>query len=1036
MVSKSLAENSKKGFALGVVSIIMLILGLMLITKVDTDPEVVKPQFEQTKQKQQKIKKALELYKKANADKYPCPASRSLKTGDGGFGDEEECNPVAPAACGDGLSLPPCLDTDPVVIAQFSGVGVKYFPDNGMIIGAVPTKALNLPDEYAFDEWGRRFVYGIDRSQAVDGSGTPSDIRIEDSNGVVIKYYSGGIKTTYALFSAGPNGIGAYSKEGSLYKPCASEGGIINSEEIENCNYLTTANAPEAAEFIFQSWMQDGVNYAYDDIPLDWAGSGSKTCPGNIAGCNLWLAADDTNADDVYFGDDPTNEPNDSSKLGEWLDKSASGRDATNASLANQPVLINTNPADLINNKPAVKFTKANAQSLQTQAANWGGEYTFFIVRKPNTLGGGANGFNCTLTVDDADHARLCSRDSTPNTGGSAYVALYPRYGALHQTIAPPFTNTTAIPEILTISFDGVKRGTTYKNGAVVTFQDRAAASPASTDDNILYISDPNELYDGLVSEVIGYPRGLSASDREQVECYLATKYGILVPHCYEHECPASSTCPAGVLACQLWYDSADAETMRTTQGALMSKMVAAQPGNEIAVWCDKSQNAKHASYVNKPPLLEADAGGAGKNAPDTSYTNGFFINDQDFSSRSMTLFYVYKPKESDIVAAFGLSTISRAPMYSNYSTMITQYKLDGQTIYIYAAEDRALTPSIIRPGEPSILTLRQNSGMSARFNGVEVVEASKQNTAAQYSGDSFGIAPSNVLEVIKYDGSLDNDQIKAVEQYLSSKWGIRTYYDSESSCSSYTSANCPTVVTGCSYWFDAQEAGSIIKDGIGPITDGDEVISWCDKSGNNRHATKLVSPKYETNSIGGHPSIKTIFNDSTNSYGSLLAPVANFPDGFTSIAIIKPVGSAPTTHNFILSDYSNYPSRYNHSLVWLGYKLYTYLGNDRASNTVTDIIIGQPYIVSYSGTKNLVADHLMHFNGKAGGFFETPNTYTNSSSFDSKVPLHIGANANANIGEIVYYPRKLDEAERKQIECDMAAKWGLLASMEAGYCP
>src|SRR5271166_6111955 len=70
----------------------------------------------------------------------PCPADGSLAVNTTNFGKETD-------TLGDGL----CTG------ALLSGVATNT------VGGTIPTKSLNLPDDYAFDAWGRRYTYIVDK---------------------------------------------------------------------------------------------------------------------------------------------------------------------------------------------------------------------------------------------------------------------------------------------------------------------------------------------------------------------------------------------------------------------------------------------------------------------------------------------------------------------------------------------------------------------------------------------------------------------------------------------------------------------------------------------------------------------------------------------------------------------------------------------------------------------------------------------------------------------------------------------------------
>ncbi len=127
---------------------------------------------------------------KAAYQRLPCPADGSLAFDDANFGLEAqnngECTGGTPAAnFSDGL-------TD-------------------VVAGVVPTKALQLPDEYMLDAFGRRFTYVVDKraTKASTCVGIENgDIEIDDGSGNITN-------AVVAIISHGKNGHGAFPSQGS-----------------------------------------------------------------------------------------------------------------------------------------------------------------------------------------------------------------------------------------------------------------------------------------------------------------------------------------------------------------------------------------------------------------------------------------------------------------------------------------------------------------------------------------------------------------------------------------------------------------------------------------------------------------------------------------------------------------------------------------------------------------------------------------------------------------------------------------------------
>jgi uncharacterized membrane protein YgcG len=183
-----------------------------------------KIQLTQTKQKMELIQKTLYEYRLA-FNRLPCPADATIAVSALNFGVEA----ANPGACTGGVPAANFSQT-PVVGAQ----DVRE--------GMVPTKTLQLPDDVAFDGWGRRFMYAVSRDMTQTAAF--AIITTYDSNGRInIKNAQNTVKSNIicqALISFGPNGHGAYPRNGGAVRINASS---INTAEHDNCDCNSSAAA-------------------------------------------------------------------------------------------------------------------------------------------------------------------------------------------------------------------------------------------------------------------------------------------------------------------------------------------------------------------------------------------------------------------------------------------------------------------------------------------------------------------------------------------------------------------------------------------------------------------------------------------------------------------------------------------------------------------------------------------------------------------------------------------------------------------------
>ena len=512
------------------IAVMLVIAGYALTTMLKPEPVVLLPKVNDTKKTLAELEDALELYKELNGS-YPCPASRSLAPSHADFGvastckdGSNECQTSAGVACG----------------------------STTVAIGTVPTRALQLPDQLMFDEWGNRIGYAM-------GVAGQRDVEIQT--------IAGGSRTSrYFLFSHGPNGRGAYNRSGNVTQPC---GNADNPPyDPENCD-------DSDAIFVESAWKQAASSTVrdYDDLttaPL----ADPPPCPASVDNCFLWLAANDIDGNNACREDSEEGceldegEPSDGDSVDTWVDRSQNGNDFVAGSA---PVL----DVDGANGIPSVHFDGTDYLEKET---NWGTAYTLtFVVKKD-----GANAWDYWLGIGPSTKHLYYIRDLN---GDGFYIysrgaTFYP--GARLMSIYNKYMILTLRREVGTGSFE------VFMNGIQIA-SETAAAGLFDEDMNFTLGASNTTLTSGLVgdySEVIYYKSALESSSREDIECYLAEKYGITVSHCSD---PCSSlvlteACPAGVAGCSMWFRADDTDYLRHSDG-----LPVAADGDSVTTWCDVS---------------------------------------------------------------------------------------------------------------------------------------------------------------------------------------------------------------------------------------------------------------------------------------------------------------------------------------------------------------------------------------------------------------------------------------------------------------
>lgn len=207
-------------------------------------------------------------------------------------------------------------------------------------------------------------------------------------------------------------------------------------------------------------------------------------------GLVLWLRADTGTIVD------------NNSKVSLWIDQSGVGHDAIQLNPAAQPVLV----GNALNGKPILRFCGTDCLLSTAWPVTTSTEFSIFVVSTLNANGGAGAFYNGNAGFDGYGFYRL---------NAASYGLLYGGIGFL--TFGPVSTFDYQLDEAL--------RGT---DGAARYYVDAAQSGAVG-------LGVPNPAtgrslvgqFTGDIGEVIIYDRGLSDTERHQVEQYLIRKFGL-----------------------------------------------------------------------------------------------------------------------------------------------------------------------------------------------------------------------------------------------------------------------------------------------------------------------------------------------------------------------------------------------------------------------------------------------------------------------------------------------------------------------------
>jgi prepilin-type N-terminal cleavage/methylation domain-containing protein len=227
--------SNQAGFTLIELSMVIIILSITLAAFGSAFMQYLSNAREKAVQTRiEAVEGALSRFLALNG-RYPCPASLTAAPDTATFGVEISTN----------------CSTAVLTAGTFRSAGTG---GRRVRIGGVPSRTLNLPDEYATDAWAMRLGYAVTEVLASPGTFQQDQgaIAMIDSVGNSVITPAG--SAHYTVFSTGPDTAGAYTVQGVAGMACDT-----TMLDGENCN----RDAIFRATVLFSS---AGTASHYDDF--------------------------------------------------------------------------------------------------------------------------------------------------------------------------------------------------------------------------------------------------------------------------------------------------------------------------------------------------------------------------------------------------------------------------------------------------------------------------------------------------------------------------------------------------------------------------------------------------------------------------------------------------------------------------------------------------------------------------------------------------------------------------------------------------
>lgn len=339
---------------------------------------------------------------------------------------------------------------------------------------------------------------------------------------------------------------------------------------------------------------------------------------------------------------------------------------------------------------------------------------------------------------------------------------------------------------------------------------------------------------DFILYELIATSNALSASDRQEVEAYLALKWGLTLPagHPYKNFQPSGdqwilTTLPTTVSGLALWLDTADSGTI-TLNGT-----------GRVTSWSDKSGNGCNATAGGSSLPSFSPMGGILFNG-----TNNYFQTNLRVNSTTHTLIAIHKP--NSVAKNTALFRFQASSVLSNY--FVFPFQSSQPRGYINSGGSGILfnnSPLVDNsvPGVPNLIIADISPvGQQVYLNGT--IQSSASSPIVSFTSDQLSIGSfysgstefyeGTLYELIVYNQYFEQAERQLLEGYLAWKWDIVNKlpsshpYAKESpigaTVSETLALNIPGQIPSLVTWLDAADPGTFV------VSSGPNV-SWYDKS-------------------------------------------------------------------------------------------------------------------------------------------------------------------------------------------------------------
>ena len=654
--------------------------------------------------------------------------------------------------------------------------------------------------------------------------------------------------------------------------------------------------------------------------------------PSSITGCQLWLD-----------GSDSTTITLTGSNITTWNDKSGSANHMNTLAPSSGTGLWPT-VGTPINGRSTVKFLSLTGISQSTTLNGVKNLFWIGRIAAPDNTGGGQFYF-------------LLGHDSSYEWCGDSYGSTFMNTTYAQAGIynaSPTSLFTSDVRATTNATFSSVYLPTSPS----VSLLSVAGITGSTAYQGLCYDRTAHNGWCGDLAEVIIYSTALTVSQRQQVEGYLAWKWGLQATlpgsHPYASTIPnagftstltssliynlagytqsistlltSTSFSPSSITGCQIWLDGADPAG------------TGVKPANNatVSTWVDKSGSNNSGTGVNTPTYSLTSNAINFSSGPYFTLPNGAM----PYGNSAYSIFIV--PSFSSTSGGFGM--IAGGSMGSQ--NQVCAFRTDNSTLVNYwwgndlvssnitfTANTQCIASCFYAPG------VNRNIYVNGILLGQDIPGAARNQTnTGNMVGKTYNTEymSGTIAEVIVYNVRLTSTQQQQVEGYLAWKWGLQaslsnghpyasinpnattsslvTVYTAKTlspfTTLPYYTAFTPRSISTLALWIDGSDP---LGTGVAP-TQGTLISSLKDKSINaypiSTFSTTVGFPSYKTAANGNLGALQLAAGN-----GIFLSSIALTPY-MTLYAVYSPI--LPSTGiaieqgaGFLLTSVSSYSTMY-----------------------------------------------------------------------------------------------------------------------------